>query len=355
MTEEQVVELYWDDELGKFISTHSMLKTFRRCPKQFEYKYVERLKPRILGRPLRAGTWMHKLQEVHYAGGDWEAEHQRMTYRFNELFDEEKSEIGDLPNDCHRMFQSYLWHYATDDWKVLETEFTIEVELPDGTLFRCKVDLLIEDQYGLWVVDHKWHKTLPTHEYRILDSQSADYIWACHKAGIPVQGHIWNYGRSKPPTIPELIKSGKRISRWSNIDTDFPTAMRFFRDHPEIDKRPYLAKLRRLKAAQYRFGEMQTSTYLKRVVVEKNAQMINRSAREMFHTHQRMHDYPWHRTNMVERVPDRSCIFMCSFTDICSAELVTGKRPVNWRQRYEIGDPLDYYQDDRNDFGKEVM
>lgn len=349
------IELYFDDELGKFISTHSMLKTFRRCPKQFEYKYVERLKPKILGRPLRLGTWMHKLLEVYYMGGDWREEHKRLSYKFNELFDEEKDEIGDLPHDCYQLMLSYLWHYKKDDWKVLETEFLLEAELPDGNILRGKVDNLIEDQYGLWIVDHKWHKILPSHEYRVLDSQSADYIWLAHKNGIPVQGHIWNYGRSKVPTVPELIKSGKRVSRWGNIDTDFPTAMRFFKAHPELDLGPYKRKLRMLQGQQYEYGGMQTSTFFKRVVIEKQPVMINRVAREMFHTHNRMHDYPWHRPEMVERIPDRSCVFMCSFTDICSAELVTGKRPVNWRQRYEVGDPLDYYQDDRNDFGKEVM
>src|SRR5262252_4527646 len=159
------IELYYDEELGKFISTHSMLKTFRRCPKQFDYKYIQRLKPRILGRPLRLGTWMHRLQEVYYDGGDWREEQAKLTFKFKKLFDEEQAWIGNLPADTERLFRSYLWHYKEHDWKVLETEFTLECELPDGTIFRCRIDLLIEDQYGLWIVDHKWHRTLPSHEY----------------------------------------------------------------------------------------------------------------------------------------------------------------------------------------------
>jgi hypothetical protein len=354
MTEEQSIELYYDDELGKFISTHSMLKTFRRCPKQFEYKYIERLKPRILGRPLRLGTWMHKLQEVLYSGGDWREEQKRLSYKFNELFDEEKDEIGNLPRDTELLMRSYLWHYQNDNWNVLETEFTLEAELPDGAILRAKIDNLIEDQYGLWIVDHKWHKTLPTHEYRVLDSQSADYIWVAHKNGIPVQGHIWNYGRSKVPTIPELTKKTRAISRWNKIDTDYPTVARWFKANPGVALGPYRDKIRYLKSLQYEHGKPQSSSFFKRVVIEKAPHMINRVAREMYHTHKRVHRYPWHQTDMVERVPDRSCLYMCSFKDICSAELVTGKRPIDWKKRYEVGDPLDYYQDDRSEEMKEA-
>src|SRR6478609_1788452 len=95
MTEERMISgLYIDD--GKRISTHSMLKTFRRCPKQAEYKYVERLQPKIMGRPLRFGTWMHALQEAHGKGEDWREEHERLTKKWDLLFDEEKDAIGNL-------------------------------------------------------------------------------------------------------------------------------------------------------------------------------------------------------------------------------------------------------------------
>lgn len=346
--------IYVDPETGRTISTHSMLKTFRRCPKQAEYKYVRRLKPLILGRPLRLGTWMHKLQEVFYDGGDWREEHQRQSYKFNKLFDEERDVIGDLPRDCEQLMKSYLWHYQQDEWKVLETEFTIEAELPDGSIFRGRVDNLIENQYGLWIVDHKWHRTLPTHEYRILDQQSVGYLWACLRNGIPVQGHIWNYGRSKCPTVPALTKTGI-IGRWDRMDTDFPTAARWIKAHRDEIKggiARYQPKLRVLRGMQYVPGQVQSSPFFRRVVVEKSKAMIEQGMRELYHTHKRMHSYPWDKATAIERVPDRGCLFMCSYTDICSAELVTGAVPVDIRRRYKEADPMDYYQDDRGDEDK---
>jgi len=341
--------LYRDAETGQLISTHSMLKTMRRCPKQAQYKYVERLKPKRLGRPLRCGTWMHKLQEVYYKGGDWREEQQRQTSKFRKLWEDEQSDVGDLPGDTERLWRSYLWHYKNDNWKVLETEFTLEAELPDGSKLRGKVDNLIEDQYGLWIVDHKWHKVFPDHSFRILDQQSVGYLWLALKNKIPVQGHIWNYGRSKPPTLPVLTKTGL-IARWRMLDTDYPTAARFIKNHPDLrDISRYYPKLRILKSHRYVHGEPQRSNFFRRVVVEKPISQINRNIRELYRTHLRMHDYDFQDIDSVERVPDRSCTFMCSYRDLCSAEAVTGQRPVSWRHQFSIGDPLDYYDDDRRD------
>src|SRR5689334_15048898 len=116
-----------------------MLKTFRRCPKQTQYKYVERLKPRVQSRPLTEGTWNHRLLEIHYRGGDWEEEHERLSRQYGKLFDEEKEMLGNLPVDCKRLMDSYFWHYKRDPWKVVEVEYVIETEFPDGSIYRGRV------------------------------------------------------------------------------------------------------------------------------------------------------------------------------------------------------------------------
>lgn len=342
--------LYWDDEAQAWISTHSMLKTFRRCPKQAAYKYVERLKPKYLGRPLRLGTWMHELEDFHAKGGDWREKHDQMRQDvWAPMFDEEKDSCGDLPGDAEKLMLSYLWYYKDDDFKVLESEFVLEAELPDGSIYRAKIDWLIENQFGLWIVDHKWHARLPSQYYRILDSQSADYVWAALKNGIPVQGHIWNYGRSKPASTPELTKTGL-IGRWASMDTDYPTMARFFKEHFDGKIPPrYQEKMRRLKAQRYREGTPQTSSLFFRSVLERRGETLSQVARELYHTHTRMHDYPWDRPNIIERVPDRSCDFMCSYTDLCMGELHSGSRPIGWQKRYKVGDPMDYYNDDRQE------
>lgn len=343
--------LYQDPETGQDISTHSMLKTFRRCPKQAEYKYVQRLKPKSIGRPLSFGVDFHLMLQVDAEGGDWREVLMDVRRKFSDLFDEEKDGLGaDYPQQLERTMLSYKWHYANDPWKVHEVEVTLECPFPDGSIYRCKLDLIVENQYGLWVVDHKTLKKTPDLTFRLLDAQSALYIWCCLKIGIPVQGHIWNYVLSKPPSMPVMLKSGKGLSRAAKIVTDYPHLMRAIKKY-DLDPADYAEKLAYLKAQRYQEGEMQTSPFFQRSVLHKSHDMVTQVAAEGYHTSRRMHEYPWDQPRLIERVPDRSCRFTCSYTEICSLELFGGDTRVLRRSKYRVGDPLEYYQDDR--MGKE--
>lgn len=169
--------LYTDPDTGKTITTHSMVKTFRRCPKQAEYKYARRLKAKRQGAPLKRGVWMHELLEDHHGGKDWRARHAALSTKFYELFDEEREYYGDLPGVINTMMEAYEWHYAKDTWIVHETEVTLEAELPDGTLYRGKIDAIIENSLGIWLIDHKTHGRIPGLGFRLLDAQNALYVW----------------------------------------------------------------------------------------------------------------------------------------------------------------------------------
>lgn len=349
----------YSDEDGTPISTHSMIKTFRRCPKQAEYKYVRRLKPKLVSLPLKRGSWFHSMLEAFYgaskdgysrddaADAAWEV-HDHLSYKFSELFEEEREDYGDLPGDVRRLFKSYLWHYEHDEWKIHDVEFTLDTTFPDGSIYRCKIDTLVEDQFGLWLADHKTHKSLPNHDYRVIDSQSGLYLWSALRNKIPVQGFIFNYIRTKAPTLPTPIKNGSRISRWDTIDTDYPTAVEGLKKYGFMTKKkviPYRAKLLRLKKQQYQPGAPQGSSFFRRDVIEKSTDMIKKVALEAYHTHQRMNDYfPAPHPDAVERVPDRSCSYFCSYPDICSIELFGGNTQ-SVLKRFKEGDPLEYYGD----------
>ncbi len=341
--------LYFDESVGKTITTHSMIKTMRHCPQQADYKYARRLKPRKLSKPLKRGTWMHHLLEEHHAGRDWEAMHRKLSAKYNELFDEEKDFYGDLPNECRSLMESYLWHYKDDPWAVLETEFTVEAEFPDGTLYRGKVDALIENQFGLWIVDHKTHAKFPDQTFRLLDAQSALYLWAALKMKIPVQGFIWNYLKTKAPSTPTLIKDGSRLSRTLG-DTDWLTYTRALKKMKE--ERGYkitaenVAFAKALKARRYVPGEPQLSEFFRRDILEKDNAMLRRVAMAAYHTSKRMHSYPFDKPDIVERnVDSGACTYRCGYTDICTTELRGGNTQFMLKNGYTVGDPMDYYQD----------
>jgi hypothetical protein len=330
-----------------------MISGFRACHKQFEYKYVDRLKPKHLGKPLRQGSWGHSLLEAHYNGEDWEEEHQRLLGKWGQLFDEERDSIGDLPGETKRLMQSYLWHYKNEHWIVHEVEYTIEVELPNGMIYRGKVDLIIEDQYGLWIVDHKFNRKLPNTQYRILDAQSALYLWAAIKSGLPVQGFIWNYVRRKAPTIPNVVYANTANPRFSKTVTDFdyPTLNQAIKD-AGFKKKDYADLLAYHKSLRFVPGEPQRSTFFRRNVLEKSPEMLEEVAKEAVRTARALDKYKFGKS--TERNPGSHCEFRCSYAQLCAAELfISSEATMLRRQGFSTADPMDYYYDDPKDPEKE--
>lgn len=347
--------LYVQD--GQVITTHSMLKSFLRCPKQAQYKYHERLKKKSLtlrDKPLKRGTWFHELLEVHYKGEDWKKRHRELTAKFNTFMDVEKESLGDLPTELWQLMQSYLWHYGAnkDDpyhgWEVIDTEVTLECPWPDGRgIYRCRVDTLFRDRWGLWIGDHKTHKVLPDLTHRLLDAASPLYIWCARENGLEVDGFMWNYIRTKPPTKPLLVdvKRNPRLSTKA-IDTDYPTYLKALREYG-LDPKEHRDKLKQLASQRYVADAIQSSPFFRWSRLEKDDDMIARVVAASMRTRDRMHGYDFSDVESVERVPDRSCTWMCDYRTLCETELFTGDGGMIRRQQFRTGDPLDYYQDQK--------
>lgn len=344
--------LYPHPDTGQPILTNSMLTAFRRCIKQSEFKYVHRFKPRVIGKPLKRGQWVHELLEVDARGGDWREHHRKLCQKFDDLFDEEKDYYGDLPKEILRIMRSYFWHYKHDPWKYHEVELELTAELPNGVLLRIKFDALIENQFGLWLVDHKSHKTLPNLTYRMLDTQSPLYTWVAWQNNIPVNGFIWNYVRWKAPSVPELLKDGSRLSR-RKIDTDYPTYYRALKKYG-LDMADYAERLAYYKGQQYRPGEPQTSSFFRRDIFEKSPEVIDRVLKEAMRSADRMNNYDWSDPDSVERTVGRHCEYLCSYSDICTAQLLGHNLRPLIRQNYEVGDPMSYYHDRAGETDKEI-
>lgn len=332
------------------VVTHSLIKSFRRCPRISLYKHHDQLAPRSLSKPLKRGTWIHELLEAYYNGEDWKAVHRHNTARFAELFDEEKDKLGDLPKECMRLFRSYLWHYKNDeDWTVIEAEGKLTATLPaSGVEWQGKFDMLVEDGEGdLWMVDHKSHRVLPSLTHRLLDQQSILYIWAARENGINVKGFVWNYIRTSAPKEVRVTKQG-RIAANQGV-TDYPTAytslvQQFGKDG--IDQyKPYLRDLAKMR---YKFGEAQLSPFFVRTHMEKSDEMIARAVAEADHTADRYAEYPFDDRDAVERVPDRSCDW-CSYKNLCTTELIGGNADNVRRQEFITQDPFHYYKGQSDD------
>lgn len=339
-----MTDLYTHED-GRAVFTQSMIKAGRHCLKQTQYKYRDRLKPKIVGQALYRGKWVHAVLESHYKGGDWKEEHQQWVHKYNRLFDEEKAKLGDLPNEIRNLMRGYFWHYKNDeDWEVLETELTIEAEILPNVVFRCRVDNMVETPWGIFLVDHKTHKNLPNHEFRLLDTQSPLYVWAAREAGYPVVGFIWNYLRSRPQSHWRFKRDGDLYARIG--ETDYPTA---YADLKKAGLNPKDAKwrpqLQALKAVRYEYGAQQISPFFRRDVMERDDEMMAQTLREARHTIKRLRKYPFEKTEDVERSPSWTCDRWCDFHTLCTTELSGGNVEFILRKQFKKGDPLDYYND----------
>lgn len=326
------------------VITNSLVKTFKGCETKTKYKHMELIGPRLQrSKPLKRGNWFHELLEAKYKGESVNEAHKRNVLKYNKLFDEEKEYLGNLPSEMARLYKSYQWHYRDDtSWKVHETEIKLEAELPNGMQAQGKADLLVEDEFGLWAVDHKTHNRLPGTNFRLLDFQSPYYIWLFRQCGIPVRGFIWNYVVPKAPEPLKFNLDGKLSKRQPAV-LDYPTARRGLTED-QLAREDVQELLTKLKAVRYNRDEPQVSPVFRRDLMEKTDDMINNVIADICHTAERYVEWRERVANggIVERTVGRNCEY-CEYRTLCIAELVGLDAEGVRRREYTDHDPFEYY------------
>lgn len=321
----------------------SELKTFQRCPKQWEYKYDDRLVPKAKARPLYLGSWVHAALESYYVGGDWRIGHNEYLKDYNALFEEERIGLEtkrgrrgpSLPDIVTRIMKSYAFYRKDEGWTVKAVEQPFEVDTPlkiNGKVqpFQGIIDLVIEDPEGRWwVVDHKTAGTIPdASAFHAMDPQLMLYPWAAKKAwGWDIAGVIYNYVKSKPPGIPQLTKSGAISKR--KIVTDYPTVVRFLRDNG-LDPAEFRDILRPLR---------KKSPFLRRYRLPRERVVTREILLDSLATSKRI------RSNERRyRVITRDCSSQCSYHDLCRSELngfdttLMRKQKFTLKEENKLGD-----------------
>src|ERR1051326_7855342 len=213
--------------------SQSRIKTTRRCWKKHDYKHNQRLEKKKPTATLFRGTILHEMIEARTKGDDPFAVTRKYAKEYRKLFREEREMYGEtFIEDIDRVFQGYLRATAKDKLKYEYIEEPGEAELPNGIVFSFKVDKIATDGQRRWLMDHKSCKNIPGEEARFSDLQLVLYYWAWNKLhpDEPVDGIIWDYLRTKPPTVPEpLVKGGLSIAK--NMDTDYYTYVMAAQQH----------------------------------------------------------------------------------------------------------------------------
>ena len=315
--------------------SQSKLKTFRRCPKQYEYKYIEGLEPVRKSVPLALGNWIHSMLEAHYKGEDWLETYGELTHKFNGFLAEEKEHYGDLPGISARLMNGYMdfWEEEDKNLEIISVEEEFEVTITGGLNFKFKPDMIVRDKrdgtVSCW--DHKSNKTLPDTEWRNTDIQSTLYLWALNELDIKVDQFIFNYIRTKPPTVPRMTKSG-RMSK-VKIETDYPTLKNFIEENDLEMTDELTAWLESLKSS---------SNFYKRITIAKPKLVTDTMISELYSTATMISFMDSKDDLAYFRVLSKACDWDCSFQDLCNADLMGSPQAGQIRkQRYNTKEVKD--------------
>lgn len=296
----------------------SKAKTWRRCHKQFDYKYNQRLERKRKAAPLLRGSILHEMLDARakmlmkQKTVTPTSVLKRYEKEFRQLFLEERDQYGDFISDIQRAFDTYCRSYPDDSFEYLGVEEELILDLAPGIQFIGYIDKRIRDKKRKlkYVVDHKTHRNIPDEEARFADLQMVFYVWGHNKKNPKdqVDGIVWDYIRTKPPTIPEQLKSGE-LSQRANIDTDVYTYKAEI-DRLKLDPKPYMEFLKKL-------GERRNS-FVERVFLPSPPKiMIDTAVSDLVSTAEQIRDFG---SKLKDRNSSKDCSW-CTFYNLCQAEM----------------------------------
>jgi PD-(D/E)XK nuclease superfamily len=301
-----------DGEAVVFKTGFSKVNAWRSCNKRYDFAYNRNLQAkRRQAAPLR-GTILHEMlaaRDNQHSAADVYGRYED-TYRH--LFEEEREFYGEhFMSDIWRIYRGYVRTYKDNDWKVRATEGLVRTQLTPKIEFEGHYDLRVFSNGRQWLVDRKTHKTIPTAEERFNNFQLLLYVEAWnreHAKAEHVEGIIWDYLRTKAPTIPEVLKGGAALTRRANLDTDAYTYRKAIRDNG-LDEDAYTPYLRELeKRSVDRFYQRVPLPVPSREMTDTVVQEFIQSA-EMIRTAKH---FPRNMTFACNR---------CEFFKLCNAEL----------------------------------
>ena len=298
----------------------SKIKQWRRCHKAYDYKYNQSLRRKRPAKPLLTGTIIHEMlhaRALQQIAPDSKTKPPLAVLRSYEkkyrlLFREEQEMYGlTYISDLRRIYEGYERHWKNDGLVALSTEEPVITDLSSDVRFIGYIDKRMQDREGrVFITDHKNHKNLPGDDDRFSDLQLIFYVWAWNRENKarPVTGVLWDYLKTKPPAIPELLKNGELTKR-ANIDTDYFTYLATIEEHG-LDPKDYREILSALKTRHNNF-------YKRVFLPAPRKQMIDLVVEDMRSTALQIAALG---KSVKDRNMTRDCTW-CSYYNLCQAEL----------------------------------
>lgn len=310
----------------------SRVKTYRRCHYAHHLKYRERLARKRRTVPLLRGEILGQMLDARAMPAILKKDPlkilKKYTKKYTQLWHEEKEKFGDVPGDIAKLYEGYCRKYANEDLEYLAFEEFIALDLIKDIRFIGYIDKRVKDTNGrAFLMDHKSHRIIPNDDQRFTDLQKVFYVWAFNDQNPSKQatGFIWDYIRTKAPSVPELLKSGE-LSQRKDIDTDYWTYLAEIKRHKlEVDK--YLEFLAMLK-------KKPDTRYIRVTIPNPPKKMIDQVVADLKSTAIEIHTSKSKDRNMT-----RMCPSDCDFYSLCRAEVCGHDSDYVRKNEYEVREP----------------
>lgn len=323
-----------------FRVSQSKAKCWRKCRQAYWYRYVEKLRRKLVGRPLKFGRIVHDMLEVMANGGDPFKFLKKLAISEDQMFRSQREEWGNLVDDVRIIMSEYIEHWENSDLKPIKlkgksAEFTFEVEIAKGIIATGKLDKIAKSKGLRWLVEHKTFGQMPNDDHRWRNIQPALYLEINDRLGLPpLDGILWDYIRSKPPTVPQRLNSGKMSAR--GLDSLPLRIVETFKEKGINIKEPKFKGL--LKSA-----EANRSRYFSRVYNSVKPKVVKILFSDFVNTAQEMKELHGKLEARVRNI-DRHCDW-CEFEPLCRAHLMgmdvdfIKKREYTVNEKYEAPEP----------------
>lgn len=315
-------------KMEKLKVSQSKVTTWQKCHRAYFHKYVEKIRPKRVRRPLKFGSIVHEMMEAYGQKKDPMKVLDEINLKDQKLFTAEREMYGEIIRDIRTIMSEYFDFWHPRDLKLVGvdgkyTEHHFEVEVAKDIIAEGYIDGLgITPNKLRWLVEHKTFDKLPSDDHRWRNLQSTLYIRIIEMLGLMkrVDGVCWNYIRSKPPTVPQLLKNGQLSVK--AIVTLPSVVERTLKEHGlrSADHRKLIER-----------AENSRKEYFFRIFTPVNHQVVDKmfdgfidSAREIADNHGIKRDQ-----NM-----GRHCDW-CDYEPLCRAELTGGDVDFLKEKEYE--------------------
>jgi hypothetical protein len=310
----------------------SRVKLWRRCHYAHHLKYHEKLTRKRRAVPLLRGEILGQMLDARAFPALVKKSPERILRKYSkqyaQLWAEEKEKYGDVPGDIAKLFDGYSRKYANENLEYLAFEEFIAMDLVKDIRFIGYIDKRVKDANGrIFLMDHKSHRVIPNEDQRFTDLQKVFYVWCFNETNASKQatGFIWDYIRTKAPTVPELLKSGE-LSQAKSIDTDYWTYLAEIKRH-KLDVNKYMEFLQGLK-------KRADTRYIRVTMPNPPKALITNVVADLKATAIEIHTSKSKDRNMT-----RMCPSDCDFYNLCRAEVSGLDADYVRKNEYEEREP----------------